>query len=455
MARYQYPNPLDLLFFAADEAARRAGLPAGNIHILCELEGQLDLTRFARAVAGLHRILPATAARLGFVHATGHPYWRLDVPPPDPQQVIQIHEVNPPTRAQWLTLFERLFARRIQARRLPAVRFHIFRGLPHGDLLVMRWPHALMDARGGGTVIEELNRLYEEDAEPDALRTLGDEDRDDFARLLPQEPLAEKFRRLREALHTGQLHKARYAHLAPGPIPEDVGALRCVFRHLGPDDSAQIRDNALTFCGIARFGDYLRACGFRALHETMPTPPPPDALYTTLNVIDNRRRRQANPICRNLTTSLPLAISAGLADDRKQVADAIRDQMGNHLKRDTIQQTAGVLKLLTRLPTAWLAAAIKPRLEAGRLPTPRLGVAPAPSLPLGLMAPFLRPLPTFCGSTVCNYYGCRPAVPDTGFAIDVNVTPDHINISGVCYEGRVPVATLSQLLDRFITALLE
>jgi hypothetical protein len=110
---------------------------------------------------------------------------------------------------------------------------------------------------------------------------------------------------------------------------------------------------------------------------------------------------------------------------------------------------------LTRLPTAWLAAAICANLRPGRRVTPRLGAIPAPSLPLGLIAPFARPMPTFCGVALRNYYGCRPAAPDTGFSIDANLTPHRLNLIGVCYENRVDVQTLTALLDRLVAALLE
>jgi len=64
-------------------------------------------------------------------------------------------------------------------------------------------------------------------------------------------------------------------------------------------------------------------------------------------------------------------------------------------------------------------------------------------------------MPTFCGVELANYYGFATPRPQPGYAVDVNTTEDRINISGVCYESRVPVETLAELLDEFITALLD
>jgi len=455
LARYQEPNPLDLLFFASDAAARRAGLPQGNAQIATEVAGEVDVQRLRQAIAALHRVYPVTAARLELSLRTGRPRWRLDVPPPDPDAVLDIRVLRGGTHDAWRAEFERLFVQPIDATRGAPVRFHLIRGLPTGDVLMLRWPHGLMDARGGGWVSEELSRLYESGDAPQTLFSAGDELRPDYGPLLDRTPLGRRLRLVAGTLRFRTWRGQRYAYLARGPIPADLGRLRCILRHLSAEQTRQAFDNALRVCGVGRFPDYLRACALSALHEMMAGPVPPDALYTTINMLDRRNRRQPLRWCCNLTTSIPVAVPAGVVKDRRQVADLIREQTGQFLAADAARAQAVVLWMLTRLPTSWLGAFVWRRLRAGAEIRPRLGMAPAPSLPLGLMGPATRPLPTYCGRPVINYYGCRPPVPDTGYALQVNLTADRMNILGVCYEGRVPVATVAALIERLVARLLE
>jgi len=455
LARYQEPNPLDLLFFASDAAARRAGLPQGNAQIATEVAGEIDVRRLRQAIAALHRVYPVTAARLEISRRTGRPRWRLDVPPPDPDTVLDVRVLQGGTHDAWQAEFERLFVQPIDATRGAPVRFHLIRGLPTGDALVLRWPHALMDARGGGWISEELSRLYESDGAPSTLVSAGDELRPDYGPLLERMSVGQRLRRAAWSLRFRTWHGKRYAYLAHGPIPTDLGRLRCILRHLSPEQTRQAFENALRVCGVGRFPDYLRACALLALHEGMMVPVPPDALYTTINLLDRRNRRQPLRWCCNLTTSIPVAVPAGIVTDRRQVADLIREQTGQFLAADGALAQAVVLWMLTRLPTAWLGAFVWRRLRAGAVIRPRLGLAPAPSLPLGLMGPATRPLPTYCGCPLVNYYGCRPPVPDTGYALQVNLTADRMNVLGVCYEGRVPVGTVAALIERLVARLLE
>ena len=345
MARYQDPDPLDLLFFAADAASRRARLLGANIHLVTEVEGELDLGRLKQAIAALHREYPVTAAKLVTGTFTGRPRWRLDMPPPHPNHVVQVHQIQPPTPDQWRTEFERLFATPIDAARFPPLRFHVLRGLAQGDVLVMRWPHALMDARGGGMMSEELDRLYEEAPDVNTLCSAGDETRDDFGALLARTTLRWRVQTFFGSVLRPNRQRRRFSQLVTEPIPTDLGRLRCVFRHFPASETKRIMDNAVRICGVARFPDFLRACALRALHEVMPHPVPPDTLYTTLNLLGRRNRRQPLRWCCNLTSALPLAVPAGLIHDRQRVADLFREQTGNQLASDTPLRHAAILWL--------------------------------------------------------------------------------------------------------------
>jgi hypothetical protein len=84
LPRYQEPNPIDLYFFAADQAIRRIGLPGTNIHLCLELNGRVDVDGLRRSVDLLRRIYPAVGSRLEQSSITGRPRRRLDAAPHDP-----------------------------------------------------------------------------------------------------------------------------------------------------------------------------------------------------------------------------------------------------------------------------------------------------------------------------------------------------------------------------------
>ncbi|MFQ5807699.1 MAG: hypothetical protein ACE5I3_14735, partial [Phycisphaerae bacterium] len=358
LARYQYPNPLDLMFFAADAAARRMGLPGIYIHAVFDLRGRLDVGAFERALAALYRLYPTVGARRELSALTGRPRWRLDATPVDPARVVQVHAVVPATQERLRRQIEDLVATQVDSLSPQPVRFHVFRGLAGGDVLVMRWPHALMDARGGTLVLEEIDRLYREAPDPKTLRSAGDERRNDYEQLLARTPRVRRAKMILDWMTTSRAREAEAVQLGQSPASARVGRPRYILRHLTPEQTRQIRDNALRVCGFGRFGDFLRACAIRALHAIRPEPVAPEALYTTLNLINNRKRRQRGPVCWNLTSALPIAVPAGLADDRRLVAELIREQMVGHLASETALRGLASLSMLMRVPTAVAAAAI-------------------------------------------------------------------------------------------------
>ena len=448
MPRFHHPNPLDLLFFAADAASRRLGLPEATIQLVLELDGRLDVPRIRQAVAAVQRAYPVLRASCEISAWTGRPRWRLYPKQGSAAEPVQVHDASPSVDAPVTDILERFLARPRPA--LP-LELRVYQGRSGGDLVLVRWPHALMDGRSGYSIVEDIDRLFHEPAALAERVCAGDE----YAERLLPGSLRERIRAALRALSRPAGSTPRFAHLASGPIPANLGRLRCITRPLTPDQIVRARQRAEQLCGPGNLGLYLRACGLRALHQTMPRAVPGDALYTVLNVLDNRRKRQHAAVCRNLTSSLSLTVPAAVVMDRRHVGRMLRQQMRAHVRARSMTQIASLLWLLTRLPTAWLGAAVYSNLRPGRCAEPRLGAIPPPSLPIGLVPPFVRPMRTFCGVGLRNYYGCRPAVPDTGFAIDANLTPERLNLTGVCYENRVDVQTLTALVDRMVTALLE
>lgn len=451
--RFQYPNPVDLLYFAADEAARRIGLPGPHVHIHLELRGRLDLEGFRRALAALYRRYPAVGARRDLSMLTGRPRWRLGDPAPDLRRVLRVHTVGPATETQLHRQIEQLFTTHLDSVNLPPVHFHIFRGLPRGDVLVMRWSHALMDARGGFLILEALDRLFHRAPDPNTVSSAGDELRDDFARILAQAAPQRRAKMVLERMTGSGAPDAVGVQLDPGPLPPHLGPMRYLRRYLTPAQTHRAHENSRPVLGSARFSDFLRACAIRAFHHLMPKPLAPGTLYTMKALINHRNRRQG-AVCWNLINALPIAVPARLAEDRALVAKLIRRQMAGHLAAETAIRQYAALRLLTRLPTAWVAALLKGDLSARRGAAP-LRPSTTPSLLLGVIGPFSRPMSTFCGVELLNYYSFGAVQPRPGLLVDVNVTEHGLNVTGVCFESWIGTEILATLLDRFVAELLE
>ncbi len=455
MTRYQEPNPLDLYFFAADQAMRRVGLPGTNIHLCLELNGHLDVDGLKRAVQALWRVYPATGARLERSSITGRPRWRLGAPPADASCVVRVCEFAATRELDIHGRIEGLLNEPIDLRGLPPVRFVVFRGHSEGDRLVARWPHPLMDGRGGVTLLEELDRLYRGSTDFRSCVTAGDESRRDFAELVREAPLVLKPREVLSSTANLRPQGWRTARLSDGIPLDRLGAVRFMLRRLTPEQTRTAKQISLRVCGFARFGDFVRACAIRALDRVMPRPLPSDAGYCTLNLIDLRKRRQIAPVCRNLTNALPMYIPARIAQDRKAVADLARDQMATMLQSRTMLLRLATVHRFTFLPTSLLVNVLHHRLVATGLKGLPSGMGNAPSLPLGLIGSFSKGMPTFCGAELTNIYGLRPVPFQTGISVDVNEAQDRINVAAMYYEPAISTTRMAGFLDDFAAGLMS
>jgi len=446
VARYQQPNPYDLLFFAADAAQRRLGLPGTTAHLHLELDGHVDLDGLRRAFDALRRRYPVLGARCEVSAWTGRPRWRLDGSPRPAD--VRVHTL---ANDECVQATDRLLNRPIDGRRHDPVELHVLRCRTH-DIVALRWTHALMDGRGGLTVLEELHRLWH-DPVVEVESSAGDEERDSYGRILSTVSRTQRWRAALRLL-TGRTARGPVgvpAAAQAGPVRR--GPVRHILRVLTPADRQRVEANAARTCPDARLSDYLRATGVRALHESMPAAVSRAAVYTLLAYIDNRRHFPG-AVCWNLTSALPLVAPVELAMDRARLARLLREQMENHHATGTAAQDALNLWLITRLPTAWLAALARGAFARDDALTGRLAMRAPLSLPLGILGPFAQPLPVFCGRPLRNYYAFRAPLPRPGFAIDVQLTADGLNVVGVCLEACLAVERLSALIDRFVTLLL-
>jgi hypothetical protein len=453
VARYQEPNPLDLYFFAADQAMRRIGQPGANIHLCLELRGHVDVEGFRLAVEAVRRVYPASGARLERSAITGRPRWRLESALSDVETVVEVRELSDDTEECAHCQIERLLNEPIDLHASP-VRFVVLRGLSSGDRVIARWSHALMDGRGGVTLLEEIDRLYRQGPPPSECVSVGDELRDDFSNLLAGAP---PMMPLRRGNNVGGIRPARWRtiRLTDEVHPSALGPVRYLVRRLTPEQTRTAKEVSLRVCGIARFGDFMRACAIRALDRLIPRPLPAHAGYCTLNLIDHRKRRQSAPVCRNLTNALPMYVPAEAAGDRKAVADLARDQMAALLACGAMSQRLLAARRIARIPTGLLVSILHRGIVAARMNSLPAGMGNAPSLPLGLIGSFSRRMPSFCGAELTNIYGLRPAPFQTGISVDVNEAQERLNVAGMYFETAVSTQRMTAFLDDFTNSLLS
>ena len=457
MARYQQLNPLDYMFFIGNEVRRRLGLPGVNIQLLLELRGTLDVDGLKRALLALYRLYPATGSRLERSSVSGRPRWRLDVAPPMMDRVVRVRQLRPGTREELHRQCERLLRSRLDAEKGPPLQFCVFRGLPEGDALAIRWPHALMDARGGMIVLEEIERLYEESPDAQSLRSVGDELRNDVGELIAGLSSLERMRSLFGG--TGGAMPADWedARLGEGPVVNDGRGLHYMVRYLTVEQSRQVRDASLRVCGFARVGDFVRACAIQALHRTISKPLPRHAGYSTMQLVDNRKRRQRSPVCHNFFSTLPVYVPVTIADDRRATADLISESTMASLSSGLIARRYAALERMSHVPISVMAGLMRRALRADPRSVLGRGLAGAPSLPMGFMGSFSRPMPTFCGAEWIDSHGVGAIAPHEGFGLNIITPndPNRLNVTATYYEPRVTKEMMSTFLDHFIGALLD
>lgn len=442
--RWHTPNPLDRLFLAIDEAWRRLGLPGTEIHLRLEFAGEIDLQALRRGLRGARQAFPAIASRLAPRGLRRIPAWRLgrfDEP------MIQLHDARGMSDNERHAVLDRLLAERRDWSNDSPFRLELFRGATNGDLLVARWPHALMDARGGVTVLETIAELGEA-GDVERVESRGDEAREDFGVLDPRARWRDLAAVFRASGRTSRRPKGwRELRLAQDEPMGDPGALRTFVRRLSVEEAARARDEAMRVCGFARLADYLRACVVCAMRELAPPTGAVGEGYSTVHLVDNRRRRDQGPVCHNVFSGLPVYVPAEVAGGVRAVADAVMESTTALLSSGVMQSRLRGLAWLTQLSTPLLGALIARALSGRRAFLP-LGLAEAPSVPLGFMGPFSRPLPRFCGAVLRNIYGVRAPSPRAGYTLTLNAAQERMNIAVAYYDGRTPSGLVERLVRR-------
>lgn len=450
MPAWQQPGPIDRLFFIAEEASRRLRLPGVTAYVHLHLAGGLNERRLERAITGLGRVYPVLNARPQMLLRDSLPRWRLPEPGDAPRLKLHLHDVAE-GRAALHAHFETLLNAPHDIWREPALAFHLFRQTGAGDVLVMRWTHALMDGGGAVALLAALERLYRDDPPLESLRSAGDERRRDFAKLLADVPLGRRLAML-AGLTRDVPGAAPGVQLTEAPYPDDWGPQRLLVRPVTPEEAAGATRAAQALGDGVRLSDWLRASAVAALHSIVgerrasTDASEGNAPYTLMAYVDHRRTHPG-AVCWNFNAALPLSVPVADAGRPADAARLLRWQMGAHLAADTGRRDGLSLLLVTRAPL-WLIGRIAARAHRpGARPKVRGFRAPL-SIPFGIMR---WPDPAeFAGLPIAQAYAWRAAPLQPGYAIDVTLLADRPAVVGVCFERRVPYATLATLVERTI-----
>ena len=450
LTEFHIPSALDRLFFVFDRAAARLSLPGTFIHMQLELAGGIDVDRLRRALACLHKVYPATAAKLEWSDFIGRPRWRLHSRKVDLDRVVLIHQLSPPTEAELTRQVDNLLARRIDPITLPPLQFHVMRGLPAGDLVVVRWPHALMDARGGFVILKTIDHFYHDTPDPDGLVSEGDELLDVLSQLLRNtaQPQCPATRPENEPPAAGE-----DLQLPICPDFHELGPLRSIVHRLDKDECRQIQDIARRTCAPAQFGAFLRACGVRTLHRMLARRNSRGAGYSVPFVVEARWPPYLSPVCRNLFTAERLFVPAKMAIDRPAVARLLHEGTTRLAAAGPNTRKLKRSLAVTSLPTALLAHLVRHSLIYPPQPWQQDAVSNPPSLPMAFMQVFGDKKRSFCGAEVRYVHSFRPPLPRQGIGIQVMGGQGRLAVCGLSYEVRWNM--MNRFLDHFIEELLS
>ena len=364
--------------------------------------------------------------------------------------LVRVHNLTPPTESELARQIDQLVSQRIDLVTLPPLQFHVMRGLPAGDLVVIRWPHALMDARGCFVLLDAIDQMYREQTEPAGLVSVGDELLDGLSQLLrntarPQCP----------ATRTEEEPPAAGEDLQLPICPDfrELGPLRSIVHRLDEDECRQIQDIAKRTCAPAQFGAFLRACGVRTLHRMLARHNSRGAGYSVPFVVEARWPPYLSPVCRNLFTAERLFVPAKMAIDRPAVARLLHEGTTRLAAAGPNTRKLKRSLAVTSLPTALLAHLVRHSLIYPPQPWQQDAVSNPPSLPMAFMQVFGDKKRSFCGAEVRYVHSFRPPLPRQGIGIQVMGGQGRLAVCGLSYEVRWNM--MNRFLDHFIEELLS
>lgn len=326
-------NPADTFTFVLDREIRRAGMPGGYCGFALELGSVPDLVLLQQRLDRLAECFPVATARLA---RRGKRYGWIAT-----GRRLELERLDAPLGGDRETLCRQIaqgILNRPSGPESPPLSLY-WVACGHGGMLLLRWLHPLLDARGAKILLDFLGS-----AEPERFR----ESPSLVLQRLSEWSLWKKARFFIKA----KRHNARINRLESClPTRMEAGAqeLRLRVRRYGPEDSERITRLALQYTGLAGRTLYILGCFMRALEQAGP--PAAKAGYCIPYAYNLRRQNAPTPVFGNHVSCLFAQAT------REQVRD--RDGLMAHLLAEYRRTVREELDL-AYLPLMWLGQWLAP-----------------------------------------------------------------------------------------------
>lgn len=293
-------NPADIFTFVLDQEIRKSGMPGGYCGFALELASTPDLDLLRSRLALLAECFPLATARLvrrgkrwGWI-ATDRPLAleHLACPPGDDPEAFGRETV------------QEILNRPSSLDTTPPLSFHWLAG-GQGGVLLLRWLHPLLDARGAKIVLDFLDSGAPERFPESTSLVL---------QKLSGWSLGRKIGYfLKAKRHNGRVN--RLESCLPTRTETGAQTLRLRVRRYDPEESARISRLALGYMGLAGRTLYLLGCFMRAVESAGP--PVAGAGYCIPYAFNLRRQSAPTPVFGNQVSCLFAQASREQARDRE------------------------------------------------------------------------------------------------------------------------------------------
>ena len=353
MSRRVRLNPCDYLFWGQHRLNARKGEGGNVAYMLLDLDGVLDPNWLQNALTAVMRAHPATMGRFGSTLLLGRPQWRV---PGDPtaaeaasRRAIFFEDYRKvPNAAELLDTRSRVGnIAGWDTRNGPLVRLELYALPDNRSRLILRWPHALMDAEGAQWFLNELTRceatatfrgsgssyitsalewpsgLAADAAAVDPLSNVG---------------FVAKWGLFRKGISYQGSHSKHRINLLPpesktGPVDHQA-----IHRNWSAEQTTRVQQvaKANTPAGPALYARNLAACVVRAIHRLytergIATDAYLITLPTRVGLGDDARRLfERRPMIGNYLISPMLCIPREMAEDRQAVGEVILAQLAEY-----------------------------------------------------------------------------------------------------------------------------
>lgn len=416
---------------------RQRGYPGTGTFIMLDAVGPLEPDDVLTALRRTLETHPTTASTAAVSYWRAWPVWRIPDRPVTPYYVFD----DLSREADWIAATEQRCQERFSIGWDPAcppqVRLEHYRGPGEQQRLVIRWPHALMDADGAQHFLAEMSRLADDTPAPLPNHLLPDGQ--------THNPCTQHgiLRRLRLAVRAFRARAPRapvqetsLCNSLPNR-PADSRRLRYLVRPWSPEMVERMRENARQVApsGPALYSRYIGGCVLRALHrvhvEHGRTLPYYGASFP-LGVRGVARR----PLTGNYLVSTALRVTPERIADPRAVAEDIDRQLREYAQRRLDLAGQAMLWLLAQLRFSQYRRLMG--LQVRRQP-----FATGYSF-YGEIDP---PLRRFLGAEVTNLWGCGALSIPPGWNVTLSKFKDRINFAIAWPDEAFPENVVQRYAD--------